>query len=323
MAKRILIIQLRQLGDILLTTPCITVLRQALPDAQIDFCAHRMGRLILDGNPHLNHLHTYGDDFTLKQHWQFITHLRKQRYDLVFDFMNNPRSALFSIASGATRRLAFQSARAWCYTQTTPRPLDEHYIAQEKLKLVRAAGIDAATTPLVLPLSSEHHLPTTAFAARHPEFKLAPLRVVLSPTHRRTPRQWPLERYAAIADFLAREWAAFVSWSWGPGEEHIVDQCIALTKTATYKMPATNFREMAAFIKSHDLFIGNSNGPSHVAVAVDICSLQLHGPTRSSSWCPQTEKHQALQAPSQQGDISAITVEMVIDKLTAMRPQIR
>src|SRR5690606_32279301 len=110
-------------------------------------------------------------------------------------------------------------------------------------------------------------------------FKDAPYRVALSPTHRRAVRRWPLASYAALADRLVNEWGAAVVWLWGPGEEAEIDAAMALTQAPTIKAPKTSFREMAALLGNMHLFVGNSNGPSHVAVADGICSLQLHGHT--------------------------------------------
>ena len=69
--------------------------------------------------------------------------------------------------------------------------------------------------------------------------------------------------------------------------------------------------------------MGNSNGPSHVAVAVDVPSLQLHGHTTAESWCPSTERHRALQSPEfgkvAMPDMAAIKVEAVWGELQQMR----
>jgi heptosyltransferase-2/heptosyltransferase-3 len=73
-----------------------------------------------------------------------------------------------------------------------------------------------------------------------------------------------------------------------------------------------------------DLFLGNSNGPSHVAVAVDIPSLQLHGTTLAASWCPLSERHRALQAgqgsEAARGPIAELSEQAVWSALEGMRP---
>ena len=52
--KNILVVQLRQLGDILLTTPVISALRELYPNAKLSFLAHPMGKLVLSGNPSID-----------------------------------------------------------------------------------------------------------------------------------------------------------------------------------------------------------------------------------------------------------------------------
>jgi ADP-heptose:LPS heptosyltransferase len=77
------------------------------------------------------------------------------------------------------------------------------------------------------------------------------------------------------------------------------------------KSPKTTFRELAALIGESHLFIGNSNGPSHVAVAMDTPSIQLHGPTSAVSWCPMTERHRAVQGR----DMASIALVEVQQKI--------
>jgi ADP-heptose:LPS heptosyltransferase len=75
-------------------------------------------------------------------------------------------------------------------------------------------------------------------------------------------------------------------------------------------------RELAAFIANCDLFVGNSNGPSHVATSTEIPSLQLHGPTYAKSWSPLNERHQAVQ----KAQMEDIDVESVWHALGQLRP---
>ena len=57
--KNILIVQLRQLGDILLTTPVVDALKEQYPEAKISFLSHPMGKLVLNGNPNIDELLFY------------------------------------------------------------------------------------------------------------------------------------------------------------------------------------------------------------------------------------------------------------------------
>lgn len=339
--ERYLLIQLRQLGDILLTTPCVAALRRARPKAKIAFLSHDMGRLVLDGNPHIDEHFVYQQGWSLPQRLRFLATLRERRFNRVIDFMNNPRSALFAFATGAPERVAFRSARRLAYTKTVDKPAEPRYIVERKMLLLQALGLstpdlgelgkaqlDQRAVNLILPWGEHHTRPLMQLVGSEPGFKQAALRVILSPTHRRAARRWPLSSYAALADFLVREWGAAVVWLWGPGgEEAEVDAARALCHVPTIKAPATGYREMAALIANSDLFVGNSNGPSHVAVAVGTPSLQLHGPTEGAAWCPpRLDHHRYLQAPlvdaEGRGRLDALSVEAAIAVLAQMRPAI-
>ncbi len=323
---RILVIQLRQLGDILLTTPCIREIRKHYgKDAHISFLSHRMGKLVLEGNPDLNEFYYYDETEGWSAALKLAKILRQKKFDLAFDFMNNPRSAIFALGCRAKQRFAFHSVRRFAYTNTIPRHAGSDYIVREKFRLLAAAGIPTGDVSLVLPLQEYHTAVAHRFFATQPVFKSATLKVIISPTHRRIDRQWPLIRYAELSDRLVREWGAAVTWLWGPGEEEFVKSGLYLTSEPALLAPKTSFREMAALVQLHDLFIGNSNGPSHVAVAVDTCSLQLHGPTPSKSWCPLTERHRAIQSKESIGaaSMAAIATADVWNELQAMRPGLR
>ncbi len=322
MSKKILLVQLRQLGDILLTTPAIRELKWKWPDATIDFLSHSMGKLILADNPHLAAILTYDDKETWYQKLQFMRQLRARNYDLVLDFMYNPRSALYSFCTAAPQRLAFPSRRRRLYTDIVEQSSQVEYIVREKFRYLEHLGLAPADHSLELPWSEAHIKPLKDFLESHPNFQKASVRVAVSPTHRRLERQWPIERYAELADKLVREKNAAIVWIWGPGEEEFVKNTKALCKEPMLMAPKTTFRELAAFLANCDLFIGNSNGPSHVAVANTLSSLQLHGPTYAKAWCPQSKLHQALQAgaklPDGRGPIGLIQVRDVWHALDAM-----
>ncbi len=326
---RYLLIQLRQLGDILLTTPCINYIRRVDPNAHISFLSHKMGALVLDQNPYLDEHICYSEE----GFWSELRFLRslRQRFDTVFDFMNNPRSAIHSLCSGAKDRVSYRSSRSWAYTQTFERSSKPEYIVEEKLQVLdQFFGTDeshAERHKLTLPWDQSDLQVTEQFFQDNSSFQEKKMRVVISPTHRREIRRWPLKNYAAIADYLVDNWLAEVTWIWGPGsEEFEVDQVMKLCKRKTYKAPRTSFRELAALIANHDLFIGNSNGPSHVTVAADCPSLQLHGHTLARSWCPLTTRHRAIQSDLWQSDptnaMAAISIEKVIAELNLMKPTI-
>lgn len=300
---KILIIQLRQLGDILLTTPAVRAIKDQMPEAEVDFMTYPMGRLIIPGNPLIQN-HIIAPQEGVMAAMTFARKLREKHYDVVIDFMATPRSAVIARLVPAYERIAFHTSRAPLFTQTIPRACSDQYIVREKFQLLKPIGITSSDVRMMLPVDEQDFNVPRKFINSVPELSESKMRVILSPTHRRDKRKWPLERWAQLAIWLERSRHAKVIWIWGPGEEEEIDSVIRLSQGVGIKSPKTTFRELAALIKESHLFIGNSNGPSHVAVAMDTPSIQLHGPTSAVSWCPMTERHRALQG----SDMAAISL---------------
>ena len=323
-AKKVLVIHLRQWGDILLTTPCLKAIKEEYSEHQIVFLSHPMGKLILKDCPYIY------DHWTLdKGFGETLVLLKKIRafgFHQLIDFMANPRSALISALSGIKVKGAFSGRRSFAYNVIEPRPDPSPYIVEGKFRLLRRLGYQPnSDVGLILPWFEQDTQVLWTLLRNHYPFLTARLRIAISPTHRREVRRWPLEHYAALADRLVKEWGAHILWLWGPGEEAVADHCISLCRAETSKIPTTSFRQMAAVMANCDAMIGNSNGPSHVAVATDICSLTLHGPTESWAWSPLTSKHQAIQGrygKELAANLNQITIDEVWKKLGEMKTQI-
>src|SRR5438105_2536317 len=101
---KILVVQLRRIGDIILSTPVLPYLRKAFPEAEIDYLCEPMGVEVLTGNPYLSKIVTYDR----KRPFREIRKIRNRRYDVVIDFLNNPRTALLVALSGAKTRVAYR-----------------------------------------------------------------------------------------------------------------------------------------------------------------------------------------------------------------------
>jgi ADP-heptose:LPS heptosyltransferase len=114
---RILIVQPRRIGDVILTTPAIDALRNKFPDARIEFLAEVAAAPVLEGYPGLDETLLFD-----KNLFRWIPEIRRRRYDWVLDFMCNPRTAQLTALSGATVRAGFD-VPVWgrVYNRRVPR----------------------------------------------------------------------------------------------------------------------------------------------------------------------------------------------------------
>lgn len=311
-AQNILMIQLRQLGDILLTTPCLRAIKEHNPHHRISFLCHSMGREILKDCPYLDELITYNDKSTL-DYWLMLLSLRKRKFSMVFDFMANPRSAKFAWSTRSPKRYAFSTGRNWAFTHLIPRPKESDYVVREKFQLLKAAGFQAHNEELLMSWSDKDLGPYKELMEQK-AFASAPFKVALSPTYRRPERSWPQEYFIELAERLVREKNAAVVWTWGPGEESIIQDMMRRTSVQTFSSPRTNLKELTALFAHLDLFIGNPNGASHFAVAAGCATLKLCAPEIASrAWSPRTEKHRMIKVWD---DIKNLSVDSVWNSIS-------
>ena len=277
---KILVIQLRRIGDVLLTTPVVRALRRKFTNARIDFLVEKPGAELLAGNPYINNLLIYNK----KEQWQWLGKIRAAKYDLILDYLGNPRTAWIVGLSGAKYRLGFQRpGRDFVYSiKIKPDPAPK-YVPAHKLDLLKPLGITANNTSLDLTVSFPAKERVRNFLAKE-KIAANDMLVGISPTSRRPARRWLKQGFAEIADLLMEKYQAKVVFLWGPGEETYIDDIINLMKKRPLKAPALNIAESIALTSALKLFIGNDNGPMHIAQGLGIPSVVIFGPTQSANW---------------------------------------
>lgn len=294
---KVLIIQLRRIGDILLTTPVLPYIKNIFPDATIDFLIEPMGKSVLETNPFINELLIYDKNKTFGE----IRRIRQRKYDVVFDFFSNPRTRYLSFLSGIPQRVAYQAGfRSIFYNVRSPQPPAPEYVPKRKVRLVqywlRQIGQSAPN-----PTSYRPALYLTnndlAFAETwmHQE-NLSPRGFsVLAPASRRATREWGWEKYRALALELNLKSQHPVYLAWGPGEEDLMAKVRHGVEDKIKLLPKCSMREMGALLKNASFLVANDSGPVHLAVAMKTPTITLYGPTRPVDWNPSyTELEKGL-----------------------------
>ncbi len=284
-----LLIQLRQLGDVLLTTPIARIIKETHPGAAVCFWTEAACQSVLQENPYIDRMVVSERTSNLQHTFSLVRQLRQSRFDVLIDFMSNPRSAIFSFLSGAPMRISYRKGgRGLLYTHQVD-PGNVPYAVDYKKALLQPLGI-----------KNEWHLPEIFLTQKEHVFgrdlrqKLLPpekLRLItIDPSHRRYTRRWPAEHYARFSKLMAEQMRALPLVLWGPGEEETARKIVAASGNRAMMAPETSVREMAALIKAADLHVGNCSAPRHIAVAVGTPSFTILGST-SSGWTFPAEIH--------------------------------
>ncbi|GAB4258714.1 glycosyltransferase family 9 protein [Deferrisoma sp.] len=285
-ATSFLVIQLRQIGDVVLTTPIPRILKEARPGCRVAFLTERPSDGLLRGNPHI-------DEILLNDRnapwWRTLAlggELRRRRFDVVLDFMGNPRSALLTRLSGAPMRVSYEAAaRRWAYTHNAGR--EGGYAVTVKKNLLGPLGISSSWDRPEIYLSEEER--AWGVAQRRALIGEGRRFVTVDPTHRRATRRWPEAHYGELCARLA-DWGWTPVVLWGPGEEGVARAVVEASGGRTRVAPKTNLREMAALIAAADLHVGNCSAPRHIAVAVGTPTFTVLGST-SAGWTHPAPEH--------------------------------
>lgn len=290
--RRILVCQLRQIGDVLLSTPSIQLLKDRFPEAEIDFFTEKKCLPVLENNPLVSHVWTVDKKElsnpikALAYYWK----VGRSGYDLIVNFQHLPRCRWVVLFSNAPVRISARPPwhSKFLYTHYTP-PVTG-YAAQWKANLLTLLGIKwSGQAPKIWLTEAEK-----SWAAEYvtsegmDDYQF----VTVDPSHRRITRQWPERHFAELIKLLRERYPQLkFLLLYGPGELEVAREVVRLAGDGVViSKNMLTLRQMAAVQARAALHLGNCSAPRHFAVAVDTPSLVVHGAT-SFAWCFPSDEH--------------------------------
>jgi heptosyltransferase-3 len=293
--KRILVCQLRQIGDVLLATPSIRLLAERFPNAEIHVLTEKKCVPVLENNPCVHTIWPI-DRKALKNPFKALTYyaeVGRHGYDLIVDFQQLPRCKWVIRFSGAPVKLSFPPKWYSRSLYTHWGPLVYGYAAKCKAGVLAPLGItwDGEKPELWL-LESESFF-AEDFIRRH-GLTTSPF-ITVDPSHRRETRRWPARHFAGLIRLIREQHPdlrAVVLY--GPGEEALAHEVANLAGDGALVTDSMlSLREMAAVQGRAVLHLGNCSAPRHFAVAMDTPSLTIHGAT-GYGWKYPSDEHVSI-----------------------------
>lgn len=256
---RLAVIRLRSLGDCVLTTPALQILKEARPDLQVAVVVEPRFAAVFEGNPDV--------DYLLEPS---ISAVAAWHPDLALNFHGGTRSIALTLASRARYRAGFQHYRAkWAYNVVIPR-------AQEIL------GVDRK-------VHTAEHLASAMFYLGAPVTEIPRARLFADAWPRPRPyaaihpfasspdKAWPADRFLAVARELRSDVDPVILC--GPADDPSPFSEFEIVRNAPLS-------KVKSIIRSAALFIGNDSGPAHIAAAFGVPLVVLFGPSDSTVWAP-------------------------------------
>jgi ADP-heptose:LPS heptosyltransferase len=285
--KKILLIQLRAIGDVILTTPVFTVLKMHYPQAQLHMLTQAGIHKLVEGIDNLNSVMVYPvRGWNIYRILTFYLKIRRQQYDLVVDYQCTPGTALITWLSHAPLRIGWKmSRRQWAYNLFSTANVENEYVAVQKCRALREIGIHEVSRALKIKIFEEEKKRIKQYFenSQIPENRFL---VNITPLGKRPARQWIPEHIAALADELSEKYQAIVFFNRAPGEEAAVNKIAALCRHAVRVLPVWPLSTFSAFLSMIDLHISYDNGPKHMAMAVGTPTISLFATDFPVLWNP-------------------------------------
>ncbi len=297
--KKILVCQLKQIGDVIISTAMVELLARRYPKAEIHFLVEARSASMLDNNPHLAKVWTVKNGGPLHDLKTFLS-IRHEQYDLLVDFQQLPRTRRATMFSGARVKLSYETKwyKRICYTHFAPMKKGG-YAGKFKAQILSPLGIRWDAQPPRLYLNSEEKTWAKTTLREAGLQDNDPL-MVIDATHWSRTRRWFSASYAETVHLLATSRPDLKFYLLhGPGEREIVEKILSLTgspERCILPEYEPSLRKTAAIIGHADMFLGNCSAPRHMAVALGTPSLTIVGSNGNTAWNFPSPKHGNVDA---------------------------
>jgi ADP-heptose:LPS heptosyltransferase len=278
--KTILVIKLRDIGDIVLSTPVLKVLDHNCATPAIVYVLKKEYENFKYLLPYVKEVITYDKNDPL-DFFRLIFKLRKHHFDLAVNLHATFRSALITYLSGAKLRLVHNHSGRDYFT-SVPLGIVESQksIIERDLDTLNPLKLDEIT-----PEMKKTELKLNDDYTRYIDDEDVALTVGLGIGAKRANKMWPKERFIETGKKLSEDGykvAVFCSAS----EKAVGTEIVSGIGQKAKLYAGLDFLRLGFFLNKLRLFIGNDSGPRHIAAALGVKTLTLFGPENPVEWHP-------------------------------------
>src|SRR5882724_2984655 len=287
---KILLLQLKRIGDLILTTPAIAALRKNYPDAHITLAVSNECYELLPAIANVDRILIARRNL---RDLAMVSSVAGKRFDYCIDFTRNDRSAFLTLLSGAQRRLASyrvreqSKTRARVYTDLVGVRVRDMHTIDYNLALIEPLGVRADSS------APELDLPRTAHEKAdrlRRDWKITRPYVILHPGSARREKLWGAARWAEVIDHFGQNNEFELVLTSGPSvdeQAHIAAITHRTPQKSVDLSGKTDLLTLAALIEQARLLVTVDSAPVHFAAATHTPQVILFGPTNPFHWRPR------------------------------------
>lgn len=310
--KRILIIRLDEIGDMMTALPAINYIGEKFPAAEITLWCLPLTAQLVKHHPRISKT-----IFSKKE--------LSGKYDLIIDMRGNIETASYTLFNQPFFYIERGTVR---FKNKFGLPKHPHEVNVNFQVIQSLVGEPPVVIEKKLYLGEENHTAARKFIS---ENKIGPL-AILHPFSLKELKEWPRKNFVALADFLKNNYALDIVLIGTKKEEEALKEMQKLVSFNTFLFAGHDLLNLAALCAEAKLFVGNDSGPMHIADAMNIPVVGLFGPGEPHLFSPTGKKavfiHHKLECnPCDQIHcvhpdnpcMNRITVEEVIEKIKSVK----
>jgi len=304
--KRVLIINIFGIGDVLFTTPIISNLKANYPDLYIGYVCNSRTAAILERNPKIDKVFIYDrDDFkeasekskilAFRKLIGFLRGIKKERFDTSIDVSLSDFTSWVTWMAGIKRRVGFKyKGRGFFLNQKLMlKGYEDRHVMEYYLSLLESIGIKIDTKNLELNIDQTDSDWADQFLAKNIVQSNRKSAIGLVPgggaswgkdAHY---KRWEPEKYAKLADKLIEKFSTPIILM---GDKSELDVCGKVSKAMVHPSATacgeTTISQFAALARKCSLMIVNDGGPLHIAVAAGVRTASIFGPVDDRVYGP-------------------------------------
>jgi len=287
---KILVIQQKMIGDVLVSSIICNNLRRAYPNAQIDYLVYESTTPVLEGNTSIDNIILFEKKHreSKKELLNLALQIRSEKYDILVDAYSKLESWLLVLFSGAKRKISYKKkGRTFLYTDSVPFeafPKTNLGLAIERrLSLLEPLDLKIKIDPLpkLFVTDTEKQYAISLFE-KH-QLKKDSKTLMISLLGSEKLKTYPLEYMAKIVDTIADNRDMNILFNYFPKQieeaRTIFNHCKPSTQKKIYfDLLGNDLRGFIAIMNQCDLIVGNDGGAINMAKALNKPSFTIFSP---------------------------------------------
>jgi ADP-heptose:LPS heptosyltransferase len=287
---KILVIQQKMIGDVLISSIICNNLRNAYPDAQIDYLVYESTTPVLEGNTNIDNIILFQEKHrkSKKDFFKLALQIRSNQYDLLIDAYSKLESWLIVLLSGAKRKISYKKKRrTFLYTDNVPfEPFPKTNLGlaiERRLSLLEPLDLNIKIDPLPkLFVTEKENQEARSLFEKH-QLKKGRKTAMISLLGSERLKTYPLEYISKVVDAIADTFDVNILFNYFPKQiddaKIILNACKPSTQEKIYfDLLGSDLRSFIAIMNQCDLIVGNDGGAINMAKALEKPSFIIFSP---------------------------------------------